>query len=74
MTTNADLEPCPFCGKKVKFEYRTGDYGYTPDTVSVKCCLASTTVPTEAWDRDVGHYSIKDEARANIVSCWNKRV
>jgi hypothetical protein len=73
MATNDGLKPCPFCGKRVKFEYHTGDYGYTPDTVSISCCFARISAPTEKWESWKGHFSVKNEARQQIADKWNAR-
>ena len=71
----SDLKNCPFCGKKAKIEETAGNYGYTPDTISVGCPDHKMfTLPVEEYDWDKRkHVSVYEEALAKCKKQWNTR-
>lgn len=70
-----ELKPCPFCGLHVEMKHKLGDYGYTPNTVSIRCekCGCGFCEPTEAWEQGRGHYSIKELSELRVIRAWNRR-
>ena len=74
-STNADVKPCPFCGSKVELTFKRGDWGYTPNTVSIRCesCGVGFVEDAEEWKKGVGTYSIQEQAEAKVLERWNRR-
>lgn len=71
------LLDCPFCGKAPEIIYTSGDWGYTPSTVQVKCKCRIAGTPewrTEDWKEGKGTFSIRDESTAAVVRLWNTRI
>jgi len=71
---NSDLLPCPFCGKKVKFQNVMGSYGYTSDTVEISCCISKVSEAAEAFEPKRGYFSVLQEARKKVADKWNTRT
>jgi endogenous inhibitor of DNA gyrase (YacG/DUF329 family) len=69
------LRPCPFCGGKVELRRKSGDYGYTPDRIFIRCdsCKIGFGGDISEWSKLRGHYSIEDEARNQLIDKWNHR-
>lgn len=67
------IKPCPFCGDTPTIKYKYGDYGYTPDTAHISCCIVHLSGPTEKWEQGRGHYSVKEETTNILIDRWNKR-
>ncbi len=68
-------KPCPFCGGAVELKHKDGNYGYTPDSVMIRCapCDIAFHEVTEKWTREKGHFSVEQEAVERILERWNKR-
>lgn len=71
-----DLKPCPFCGRRVEMQFRSGSWGYTSDTVSVSCdkCELKFTEETEKYSfQEERTVCIRTEAEAKLRMRWNTR-
>jgi hypothetical protein len=69
------LLPCPFCGAVPKWVQASGDYGYTPSTLTLGCNCAMVpriTRATEQWEPGRGHYTV--DPRPEMIAIWNTRV
>ena len=71
--SESDLLPCPFCGEDVEIESGPGSWGYTPPTVSIKCCDTFICEATEEWKQGKGTYDITPLARGRLIEKWNRR-
>lgn len=67
--------PCPFCGGKAELEFKCGDWGYTPNTVSIGCepCGIMFIEKAQEWKQGVGTYSIREQAETKVLQRWNTR-
>ena len=71
-----DLKPCPFCGRRVEMQFRSGSWGYSSDRVTVSCnnCEVKFTEETEKYCLKEGRtISIRAEAEAKLRMRWNTR-
>lgn len=75
MTGETGVKPCPFCGNKVLLKFQMGDWGYTSDTVSIRCdkCNVGFLEDTQEWKQGVGTYSIREQAEEKLLKKWNTR-
>jgi len=68
------LKTCPFCGEDVSFSYNAGSYGYTPNTIHIKCCSVHMTEVSIKWEQGKGTFSIEDQAKIDLTKRWNTRT
>jgi len=70
-----DIKPCPFCGSAVELEQKSGDWGYTHNTIRIYCkkCNVGFSAYTEEWESGRGTYSIFIEATKKVITRWNSR-
>ena len=55
--------------------FKSGDWGYTQDTVSVGCytCRVWFVASAQKWIQGQGTFSIRTEAEQEILKKWNTR-
>ncbi len=70
---NTKLLPCPFCGKIPGIQSNSGNYGYIPAFIYIKCCHIKISEDSEAWTPQRGHYDVTSEAKEKIIKLWNTR-
>lgn len=73
---SSEFKPCPFCGQEVKLSSKPSDWGYTSDTISIRCndCGIGFVEKTQEWKPPpVGTYSIYEEALKTLKYKWNMR-
>ena len=70
-----DLKPCPFCGDFVQVTRKSGDWGYTAPSVSIRCerCGCGFSADAERWEQGKGHFSVQVEATEQVINLWNTR-
>lgn len=70
-----EIKPCPFCGKPGMLTFKSGDYGYTQNTVSIGCkdCRVHFVASAETWVQGIGHIDIRAKAEQKILEKWNTR-
>jgi hypothetical protein len=69
-------KPCPFCGRAVQIQFKNGNYGYSPNSVSIGCesCNVWFGEDAERWEHGKGTYSIREEAEERLLTRWNTRA
>ena len=75
-TTQADLQPCPFCGGDASYFY-TQYSGMEPATVHAGCkpCGVSFSGGGEqGWSKGAGWFDRKQEAHDKAGEQWNTRA
>ena len=78
-----ELLPCPFCGGSVEIESASGDLGYTPNKLFIKCChcylseIEDTTPIFRKEDIErIGKQNdkITKQASKKLTDRWNTRT
>lgn len=68
--------PCPFCGKPPLKHIVSGNYGYTPNKIEIKCveCHLGFASPTEGYDWEKrNHTDLRVPAEQEVTARWNRR-
>lgn len=80
MSKEPELKPCPFCGVPPVINRLMGDYGYTPDTIEIRCENVECKIQprrkeaAEAYTRRRGTYSIANKVIKESIEAWNTRT